>query len=681
MSAWSRTVLAAALALSQVGLAAAAETASPPPPAAPERRMLEDFEAASAARWGLLDPGVPERRRGRLQWRRDICRRSGAQGRCLRLEYGFDSPTPSQVSFRIDLGDLDASRFDHLEVWVRGDAAVGYAPSIKVGFRRPKPGTDGNVEDGTAVLDGIRAGWRKFVVPLGRLAGIRDWRHVSAFFVALESRRAGRAVRGAFEIDDVALLRTGSKEASVDDEVVPRRKVAWLKSVGGPAAARALVRARLAGWPERLLADRATLPGADREFLETVARDTWRGIAALTDRENGLPVDHVVFSGSPRAPASSAADYTSTTNVGLHLIATVAAHDLGLIAAPLAAERLRRVLDTLDRLETYRGFFFNYYDTTSLERTSNLVSFVDSSWLTAGLIVVRQAFPELAARCTRRIEEQSYRFFYDEVAQQMSHGYYVNVPTRSEYHYGALYTEARLGSLIALGKGDAPEEHWFALLRTYPPEIDWQTQPPRAPRWKTVRGHSFESGTYEWKGLRYVPSWGGSMFEALMPVLVVDETRYAPRSLGRNDEMHARVQQRFAVEELGDAVWGAAPAFDPSGGGYGEFGVKPLGTLGYRSGAVAPYAAALALAVIPEAATANLRRLAERYAVYGEFGFYDAVNPKSGEVAYQYLALDQAMMLIALANHLQDHCIQKRFAADPIARRALGILADEDFFD
>ena len=54
--------------------------------------------------------------------------------------------------------------------------------------------------------------------------------------------------------------------------------------------------------------------------------------------------------------------------------------------------------------------------------------------------------------------------------QQMSHGYYVNVPTRSEYHYRVLYTEARLGSLLALGRGEAPLDHWFALVRTYPPE-------------------------------------------------------------------------------------------------------------------------------------------------------------------------------------------------------------------
>jgi len=102
---------------------------------------------------------------------------------------------------------------------------------------------------------------------------------------------------------------------------------------------------------------------------------------------------------------------------------------------------------------------------------------------------------------------------------------------------------------------------------------------------------------------------------------------------------------------------------------------------GYPAQAVTPHASALALQVAPEAATANLRRLAELYPIYGEYGFYDAVDPRSGEVVPAYLALDQSMLFIALANHLRAGVIQKRFAADPIAVRALPLLAVEDFFD
>src|SRR5205823_6349596 len=206
----------------------------------------------------------------------------------------------------------------------------------------------------------------------------------------------------------------------------------------------------------------------------------------------------------------------------------------------------------------------------------------------------------------RTIAAQDYRFFYGPARRRMSHGYYVHLASQSRYHYGTLYAESRLGSLIAIGKGDVPEEHWFAMARTFAPSCRWQTQTPHGRVRKEVRGQAFFGGWYEWKGAKYVPSWGGSMFEALM--------------------------------------------------------------------------AALALGVAPEAA-GDLRELARRYDLYGDFGFYDAVDPRSGDVAHAYLALDQTMTFIAAANYLKDHCIQRRFASDPIAEKALPILADERFFD
>jgi hypothetical protein len=646
-----------------------------------KRLVLDDFEAPPGVRsYGILDETLPPRSRGKIEWQPVRCRRSGTEGTCMHLRYAFPSGRATEVSLRIDLGDLDASAYDHVELWIKGDAD-GHSPSLKIGFRRPKPDMPRLMQDGTAVVDGIGDPWRRVVVPLNRMSGIGEWKHLRAFFIALESRRAGSSREGGYVIDDVALLKVGGPGPTIADEVEPRKKLGWERSVGGRSASADLVRKRLAGWPTKLLVDRAELPSAGPAFLDRLARDTWRGLTALTDRENGLPVDHVTLSKSLASPDSRVADYTNVTNIGLELLSIVAARELELVSAEEAVGRLRKTLDTLEHLETHRGFFFNYYDTTSLERTSNFISFVDSSWLTAGLMVVRNAFPELAGRATRLIDAGDYRFFYDDVAQQMSHGYYVNVPTRSEYHYGVLYTEPRLGSLIAIGKGDAPEEHWFALVRTYPPEADWQTQKPEGWRTRTVRGHTIESGTYAWKGLRYVPSWGGSMFEALMPTLVLDEKRWAAKSLGRNDEVHAEVQRRYATEEIGYPVWGLSPSVIPGESGYGEYGAKPLGSLGYGVGAVAPYAAALALGVLPEAATADLRELARRYDVYGEYGFYDSVDPQTGRVAYEYLALDQSMVFLSLANRLKDHCIQKRFAADPIASRALAIIGDEDFFD
>jgi hypothetical protein len=466
--------------------------------------------------------------------------------------------------------------------------------------------------------------------------------------------------------------------------VLAPRKEAWQDALGGQLAAKPRVKERLAGWPTTLLADRSALPADDDAFLRRLARDTWLGIAALTDRVHGVPVDHVRFCGGSLAPEQvKIGDYTSGTNIGMHLLAIVGAFDMELIPRAEAVARVRRVIESLKGLETFGGFFFNYYDTTTLERTTNFVSFVDSAWLTTGLIVARQAFSEVWDDCTSFIDHQDYGFFYDTRARLMLHGFTVK-PTgaeRSRYHYGTLYTEARLGSIVAIAKGQAPESLWFEMRRTLPPSVDWQKQTPRDWREKEIRGHRFYSGLYEWRGHRYVPSWGGSMFEALMPALALDERALAPRSLGRNDDVHAEVQRRFATEELGWPVWGMSPSAQPNSVDYGEFGVPALGLAGYKPTIVTPHASALALVVAPGEATANLRRLADRYDLYGEFGLYDAVDPATGTVAHAYLSLDQSMSFVALVNHLRDGSIQKRFAADPAVAPALSLIGEEDFFE
>lgn len=467
------------------------------------------------------------------------------------------------------------------------------------------------------------------------------------------------------------------------ENVIAPSKTAWENALGGPCALLPYLHARLSGWPRFLVAPRDGLPREDEAFLRRVAADTWRGIAALVDRENGLPVDHIrLGNGSIDLAGARIGDYTSGTNVGLYLAAVAAATRLGAIPRAEAVTRLTKALDTLERLESYRGFLYNFYDTTSLERTSNFISFVDTSWLAAGLVVARNAFPELAARCTRWLDRLDLGFFYDSERGLVSHGYYVHAQERSPFDYGALYTEARLGVLLGVGKGEIPEAAWFEMTRTFPAGCGGQSLAPRGVRTRTVRGHRISAGYYEWKGSRFVPSWGGSAFEALMPSLLLDEQRFAPASLGANNRAHAEVQRRYATEVLGYPVWGLSPSATPDDDDeYREYGVKVLGARGYVAGAVTPHASALALSVTPAAAIENLRRLAERYAVYGDFGFYDALDPVSGRVAHRYLTLDQTMLFLAVANHLCDGCVRNDFAADPIVQAVLPVIGEERFFE
>ena len=649
-------------------------------PTALEQHLIEDFNKVPID--GEIWHTYPRAPGNSIRFRLDASERQGERGHSLHLSYTFASAKAAEIGFRLKLPALDASAYDHLVFWVKGDKRQGFATSFKVEFKRPEPNVPGLKEKGSFVVTGVIDAWRRVWVPLNFMTGLRQWTELTDLVISFHSRRSA-IKQGAYYFDEIVLLKTDRPGPSVWDKVIPIKKKNWEAALGGREAAKSQLQARLVGWPSRFLTDRKSLPRTDREFLWRLARDTWRGLEALQDRLHGLPIDNVRFgTGSVELADAQIGDYTSLTNIGLHLIAVVAAHELGLITAAQALERLRTTLATLERLETYQGFFYNYYDTTTLERTSNFISFVDSAWLTAGLMVARMSFPEVHGPCTALIERGDYGFFYDTVAEHMRHGYYVNLPSASEYHYGVLYAEPRIGSLIAIGKGDVPAVHWFRTVRTFPPEYTWQSQRPRAYDIKVVRGgYELYGGYYRWQGVDYIPSWGGSMFEALMPTLVLDEPSYAPESLGRNDRAHAEIQRRHALEALGYPVWGLSPSSTPDGNGYSEYGVKVLGSRGYGAGAVTPHAAALALSVTPLPAIANLRELAERYEVYGEYGFYDAVEPVSGEVAPKYLALDQSMLFIAVANYLKDHCIQRRFASDPIARRALPILRDEDFFD
>jgi Uncharacterized protein conserved in bacteria len=650
-----------------------------------KRLMLHDFNRSvitnNLGGEGQTWTGDSDDSESRAEYTLTSSEGRGESGNSLYLLYKLNPHTSSKSGFRMKLNGLDATDYDHLEFWVKGDAHQGYTRSFKVEFQRPYHGSREILEKGSFIVTGITAEWQRVTVPLNTMNGIMTWSNLEDFVITFHSRRA-EVKKGAYYIDDIALIKTGNPGPHVKDKVISVKKEAWEKTLGGQEATKPHIFARVAGWPSTLLIDKSQLPDDDHEFLLRLARDTWRGLDALTDREHGLPLDTVRFSKGSVAPEKAhIGDYTNITNVGLYLLAVVAASELEFIAKQQALERLNKTLSTLEKLEMHQGFFYNYYDTTSLERTSHFISFVDSAWLTTGLMVVRTAFHELYDRCTRLIHQGHYERFYDNVEQLMSHGYYVNLKYPSEYHYGLLYTESRIGSLIAIGKGDVPQEHWFKMLRTFPAEHSWQTLPPRSRKTKVVRGSELTGGYYEWDGLKFIPSWGGSLFEALMPTLVVDEKKYAPNSFGINNEVHATIHRRYALEALNYPVWGMSPSSSVGNDNYSEYGVQILGAKGYNSGIITPYASALALYATPEAAIANLRKLAALYNIYGEYGFYDAVDPLSGEVAPKYLALDQSMLFIALANYLKDHSVQKHFAADPIAANALALIGEESFFE
>jgi len=605
----------------------------------------------------------------------------GDHSKALQIDLAPQSATLGRGRFDLEknLRDLDGRPFDHLLFWIKSDQPRGQTTDIEITIERSDLDQPNHQEKGTFTFGGIGSEWTNIIIPLNYFRNIDHWDHLQklTFHPAPGDQRPHG---GLYQLADLTLVNTGHQGQITGDQVVAEQQRLWASRQGGEAAARTRLRQRLAGWPATLLVEGHRLPKNDRAFLERLALDTWHGIDALTDKAHGLPLDRIEFRGPTVATDTThVGDYTNITNIGMHGLAVTAAFDLGLITRKEAIDRLTITLNTLEHLESYRGFFYNYYNTTSLERTSNFISFVDSAWLTAGLMVIRQAFSELAPRASRLIDQGDYHFFFDESHQLMSHGHYVHLGQRSTYHYGMFYAEARLGSLIAIGRHQVPRAHWFKMARTLPPEMTWQSGAPIDRQQERRDGFEWTSGHYHWHGRNFVPSWGGSLFEALMPLLVLDELQHAPKSLGQNDRTHTALHRRHALEDLHYPVWGMSPSSTPRTHAYAEYGVRPLGVAGYPAGVVTPHAAALALMTEPQEAIINLRKLATEFKAYGDFGFYDAVDPITKEVATDYLCLNQAMILVALTNHLRNHAIQRHFEADPITQEVLPLLKIEAF--
>jgi hypothetical protein len=490
------------------------------------------------------------------------------------------------------------------------------------------------------------------------------------------------------------------------------------------------------------------LTAAQRADLRSIAGDTWQFYADDVDSATSLPLDNVTFAGGSPTPTGHGR-YTSASNIGVYLWAVVAANDLGLISRPQARDRIRATLTEVQQLRRYRGFLFQWYDTSTGHVIRNpgdvdctnettptfdncfFLSNVDNGWYASGLVVVRQALPELRHLVDELMGPMDFGIFYDDRAEthcntnpavpgnqptgQMYGGYYVGHPPDEGdnwthyYHNGALYSDPRISAYVGMGLRQMPGNVWWRSWRELPPpapfadcqatdpDFSWQGQWPMPGSWQTYTdpqsGRQFPvwEGRYVYPGsdLSFVPTWAGGMFEALMANEVVPETSWGSHSIGLADQRTVQVQTRYATEQLHYPVWGLSPSSTADdSGGYGGFGVEGLvfpqgqGLSQCRGCAtedvVTPHASFLALDVAPEQAYANISELRSRYpGVYGVDGFFDAVNPVTGAVGHRYLVLDQSMIMAALDNALEHRAMQRHFAADPVSWAARTYLSLE----
>ena len=407
---------------------------------------------------------------------------------------------------------------------------------------------------------------------------------------------------------------------------------------------------------------RVELGEEDRQFLRLIARNTWRYFETFMGAEDhGLPPDNF-----QETPEPQTAHRTSPTNIGMGLLATLAAHDLGFIQTDELALKVDATLTTMEGLERYEGHLLNWYDTQSLAPLPpRYVSTVDSGNLAGALMTLaeglRQAgLLDLAGRAAAFADGMSFRFLYDPQRRILAIGYRLadaEGPGRLDpSYYDLLASEARLASFIGIAKGDLPETHWFHLGRLIT-SVD---------------------------GTPTLLSWSATLFEYLTPLLFMKS--YPETLLDQTCRMAIRRHIEYARDRA--VPWGMSESAYNLVDRHDNYQYKAFGVpgLGLKRGlsdelVVAPYATALAAMLDPTRAARNLRRLA-REGLEGQYGYYEAIDythgktdePQSGgrraslssgTVVRTFMAHHQGMTLVSLANVLLGDPMVERFHADP----------------
>ena len=551
-------------------------------------------------------------------------------------------------------------------------------------------------------------------------------------------------------------------------------------AVAGPLLALWVAAPLVAYWLSQPVSpERQLLSSEDRRFFRLIARKTWRYFETFMGAEDhGLPPDNFQETPTPRL-----AHRTSPTNIGMGLLSTLAAHDLGFIRTPELVERLEATVSTMGGLERFEGHLLNWYDTRTLAPLPpRYVSTVDSGNLAGALLALAEGLrrlagepqsaaqicagladtaemagqylarlgdtpaghqdgrarlvavvksvldvlegpeeaeqklargdgqvpalreaiesfesegatsshqveaaywsrslaagltapaptpgvfatrlEELASRALAFVDGMSFAFLYDRERQIFAIGYRLadaQGPGRLDpSYYDLLASEARLASFIAIAKGDVPDGHWFHLGRLLT-SVD---------------------------GAPTLLSWSASLFEYLMPLLVMQS--YPGTLLDQSCRMAVRRQMEYGRQQ--GVPWGISESAFNLVDRHGNYQYKAFGVpgLGLKRGlgdelVVAPYATALAAMVDPARAAHNFRRLA-REGLDGAYGFYEAIDythrkadegetvsePRPhgsrGVVVQAFLAHHQGMSLVALGNAVLGHPMVQRLHADP----------------
>lgn len=371
-------------------------------------------------------------------------------------------------------------------------------------------------------------------------------------------------------------------------------------------------------------------------MLADQAGRIWRYFDELMgEADHFLPPDNIQIE-----PGGTVAHRTSPTNIGLAMLAVCAAEKLGLIAWEAVQKRLTQVLSAVERMEKYRGHLYNWYDTRTLAKLPpGTVSSVDSGNFCAALVAAAEICRQkgdagLAQRCDGIAYGADFRLFYDSDRRLMMIAV-DDEGRRVGGYYDMLASEARLTSYFAIASGQIETRHWRMLSRLLA-EAD---------------------------GFSGLASWSGSLFEYLMPNLLLPDEE---NSLLYEAVRHA-VDRQYRWGKRQNIPWGISEsaffAFDEAMNyQYKAHGVPDLGLQsGLRDElVVSPYSSYLAAMAVPKAAVKNLRRLLRMDGVQGKYGLFESIDyteervggEKGYRVCKSYMAHHMAMSLCAVCNLL-----------------------------
>lgn len=404
-----------------------------------------------------------------------------------------------------------------------------------------------------------------------------------------------------------------------------------------------------------------------KELLE-IAQKTWEFFKNYLNEEN----NYLIPDNYQEDRKNKIVLRTSSTNIGLSLLAVISAYDLNFIDNIETMEILKNIILTIESLQKWNGHLYNWYNIKTKEPLiPRYVSTVDSGNFVGYLYVVKSFLEEklevkdemseieiktsdiqhqtsgLLQIIDKLIEDTDFSYLYNPQQRLFSIGFNIEENKLTDSYYDLLASEARQASLIAIAKKDVPAKHWNSLSRTL-----------------TTLG--------KYKGLI---SWSGTAFEYLMPNINIP--KYKGSLLDESCKFMIMSQIEYAKKLK--IPWGISESAFNLKDLHSNYQYKAFGIpwLGLKRGlademVVSSYGSILAIADYPKEVYENLKKLKE-YGMYGTYGFYESIDftperVKKGEkasVVKTYMAHHQGLILLSINNLFNNNILQKRFSKNP----------------